>query len=86
MINEYLLRSSCVKAAKLTDDAGAFVLAYNNGRTGYPFALDNGTGVFIVTGDGKSIALPVGRWVVESSHGIEILDDATFTSSFSPAA
>jgi hypothetical protein len=24
---------------------------------GLPFATDNGTGVFIVTGDGKSIAL-----------------------------
>jgi hypothetical protein len=86
MINEYLLRSSGVKAAKLTDDAGAFVLAYNNGRTGYPFALDNGTGVFIVTADGKSTALPVGRWVVETAHGIEILDDATFACSFCPAA
>lgn len=56
------------------------------GRRDYPFATDNGTGLFIVTGDGKSIALQVGRWVVESSHGIEIYGDATFTGSFCPAA
>jgi hypothetical protein len=86
MLREFLLRSTAVKAAKLTDDAGAFVLAYNEGRTGYPFAMDNGTGVFIVTGDGNSIALPVGRWVVESPRGIAIYDDATFTGCFSPAS
>jgi hypothetical protein len=86
VIKEYLLRSTSVKAAKLTDDAAGFVLAYNAGRTGFPVAVDNGTGVFIVTADGKSVALPVGRWVVESSHGIDIYDDASFTGNFCPAA
>jgi hypothetical protein len=86
MIKEFLLRSSLVKAAKLTDDAAAFVLAYNAGRTGFPVAVDNGTGVFIVTADGKSIALPVGRWVVESAHGIDIYDDESFAGNFCPAA
>jgi hypothetical protein len=86
MIKEFLLRSSSVKAAKLTDDAATFVLEFNAGRTGYPFAMDNGTGVFIVTADGKSTALPIGRWVVEGAHGIDIYDDASFSGNFCPAA
>jgi hypothetical protein len=86
MLKEYLLRASSVKAAKLTDDAGAFVLAYNAGRSGFPVAVDNGTGVFIVTADGKSIPLPVGRWVVESAHGVDIYDDASFAGCFCPAS
>jgi hypothetical protein len=88
MANEtrYFPRSAGVKAAKLTADISGFILAFNNGRTSYPFAMSNGQAVFIVTGAGKATEVHVGDWIVESASGIEVCGSEKFCSEFCAAS
>jgi hypothetical protein len=83
---QYFPRAAAVKATKLIAGTSAFIIAFNNGRTGYPFAIDNGKGIFIVTGPGIATEIQVGSWVVENGNGVEFYDDAKFCGDFTPGS
>jgi hypothetical protein len=79
-------RSAAVQATKLTADTATFILNFNHGRTTYPFAMDNGRVVYIVTGPGAATEVPIGDWVIENVTGVEVHTDADFCAKFCQAA
>ena len=85
-MTRYFPRSSAVKATQLTAKTSEFILAFNHERTGYPWAMDNGKGIFIITGPGIVTEIPVGAWAIETADGVIVRADDSFTLDFCPAA
>jgi len=82
---QYFPRAAAVKATQLTADKSTFVLDFNHGRTGYPWAVHNSQGIVIVLGPGIATEMQVGDWVVEGANGADVHDDADFCEKFCPS-
>jgi hypothetical protein len=79
---QYYPRNAAVKATQLTTDRMAFAAEFNRDRTDYPFLVDNGEDVFLMSRSGIATRVPIDGWIVEFEHGPSVYGDADFREHF----
>jgi len=87
MPEQYFPRAAAVKASRLTANTNRddFLLSFNRGRTTFPFLMDNGTDIFLLTAPGTGAPIPMGGWLVEAASGVEVHADPDFRGKFCAA-
>jgi hypothetical protein len=89
MSNEfsYLPRCGAIKAIQVGSDLDAFVLSFNSGKYGPPFAVYTGEKrLTFVLEDGRTTRASVGNWIVDPDSGtyLRVVRHDDFREDFIP--